>query len=144
MRSSNQYTTIGWYSHELSDRREIKYDYSRFHSQCPYFLAVSLLAGGGSVCFTPNAWYLLPRYIYMALGSVTADLVLVSILISSCGGCSVVPRVLEAEKYRAVVVCSEHELWVELLVIGPRFRYIHERQHTKNHMDAPRPRAATA
>ena len=80
----------------------------------------------------------------MALGSVTADLVLVSILFPSFGVRSVVPRVLEAEKDRAVVVCSEHELWVELLAIGPRFRYIHERQHTKNHMDAPRPRAATA
>ena len=46
----------------------------------------------------------------MALGSVTADLVLLSILFPSFGVCSVVPRVLEAEKYRAVVVYSEHEL----------------------------------
>ena len=80
----------------------------------------------------------------MALGSVTADLVLVSILISSCGGCSVVPRVLEAEKHRAVVVCSEHELWIDLLVISLRPTCSPGRQHTKNHMDAPRPRAATA
>jgi hypothetical protein len=80
----------------------------------------------------------------MALGSVTADLILLSILFPSRGARSVVPRVLEAEKYRAIVVCSEHELWIELLVIGPRLSYIHGRQHTKNHMDAPRPRAATA
>jgi hypothetical protein len=46
----------------------------------------------------------------MALGSITADLVLLSILFPSFGVRSVVPRVLEAEKYRAVVVCSEHEL----------------------------------
>jgi hypothetical protein len=80
----------------------------------------------------------------MALGSVTADLVLRSILFPSRDARSVVPRVLEAEKYRAVVVCSEHELWIELLVIGPRLRCTHGRRHTKNHMDAPRPRAATA
>jgi hypothetical protein len=81
----------------------------------------------------------------MALGSVTADLVLVlPILFPSSGARSVVPRVLEAEKYRAVVVCSEHELWIDLSATDPRPRYNHEQQHTKNHMDAPRPRAATA
>jgi hypothetical protein len=46
----------------------------------------------------------------MALDSFTADFVLLSILFVSSGSRSVVPRVLEAEKYRAVVVCSEHEL----------------------------------
>jgi hypothetical protein len=80
----------------------------------------------------------------MALGSVTADLFFLSILLPSYGDCSVVPRVLEAEKDRAVVVCSEHELWVDLLVTNPRSRYSPGQQHTKNHMDAPRPRAATA
>ena len=80
----------------------------------------------------------------MALGSVTADLVLLSILFPSFGARSVVPRVLEAEKDRAVVVCSEHELWIDLLAIGPQPRCSPGQQHTKNHMDAPRPRAATA
>ena len=80
----------------------------------------------------------------MALGSVTADLVLLSILFPSFGVRSVVPRVLEAEKDRAVVVCSEHELWIDLLVISLEPTCSPGRQHTKNHMDAPRPRAATA
>jgi 1-acyl-sn-glycerol-3-phosphate acyltransferase len=80
----------------------------------------------------------------MALGSVTADLVLLSILFPSFGVRSVVPRVLEAEKDRAVVVCSEHELWIDLLVMSSQSRCSPGQQHTKNHMDAPRPRAATA
>jgi hypothetical protein len=80
----------------------------------------------------------------MALGSVTADLILLSILFPSCGARSVVPRVLKAEKYWTVVVCSEHELWIGLLVADPRSSYGPGLEHTKNHMDAPSPRAATA
>ena len=80
----------------------------------------------------------------MALASVTADFVLLSILFPSCGARSVVPRVLEAEKYWAVVVSSEHELWIGLLVTDPRSGYGPGLEHTKNHMDAPSPRAATA
>jgi len=55
----------------------------------------------------------------MALGSITADLILVPILFPWCRARSVVPRVLEAEKYWAVVVCSEHELQTESLVADP-------------------------
>jgi hypothetical protein len=64
----------------------------------------------------------------MALGSVAADRVLLlPILFRSSSrrvvfARSVVPRVLEAEKYRAVVVCSKHELWIDLSAIDPRSR----------------------
>jgi hypothetical protein len=69
-----------------SNHRETKQDYSHIHSQCPYSLAVS--AGWRRLRLLPHPTpgILLPRYIYMALGSVKADLVLLlPILFTSSG-----------------------------------------------------------